>query len=61
MEADQKWLSDLLIYENHFRDAVDDWAMSLNILEQRPSSVRKTFLIYQPFWVSLLNFKETEA
>ena len=46
--------------ENQFRDAVDRLGDVFQYsLEQRPSPVRKTFLIYQPFWVSLLNFKET--
>ena len=46
--------------EKQLREAADQLGDVFQYsLKQRPSPVRKTFLIYQPFWVSELNFKET--
>ena len=46
--------------EHQLREAADQLADVFQYsLEQRPGPVRKTFLIYQPFWASKLDLKET--
>jgi len=46
--------------ENQLREAADQLGDVFQYsLEQRPSPDRKAFLIYQPFWASKLNFKDT--